>query len=100
MHLFLRLNFPHKYLKSRSLPGAHPAYRQSPALPGHEVDDHRVQGKQKQTHAHVRKTLPGAARRFREGGKRHQEEARAAQDGRSQQSLCPLPLVVDKAVQD
>lgn len=74
--------------------GAHPTYRQPTPLPRHEMDDHRVQGKQTQTHENVRKTLPGAAGGLYPGGQRYQEEARAAQDGRIQQSLCPLPLVV------
>lgn len=92
--LFLRFN-PCINLTSQSRVGAHPAHGPPPTLPGDEMDDHRVQGKQTQAHAHVRKALPGAARRFRKGGQRHQEEARAAQDGRGQQSLRPLPLVVD-----
>ena len=77
-----------------TLPGSHPADRQPPSLPGYEVDDHRVQGEQTQTHASLRKTFPGTPGCLREGGQRNQEETRATQDGGSQQSLCPLPLVV------
>ena len=33
--------------------GAHPSYGQPTPLPRHEMDDHRVQGQQTQTHTHV-----------------------------------------------
>lgn len=74
--------------------GAHTSDRQQAALPGHEVDDHRVPGQQAQTHTNVRKTIPGTAGRLLQGGQRGQTETRTAQDGRIQQSLRPLSLVV------
>lgn len=76
--------------------GAHPSYGQPTALPRHEMDDHGVQGQQTQTHTHVWKTFPGTVGSVNQGGQRHQEEARAAQDGRSQQSVRSLPLVVER----
>lgn len=76
--------------------GARPSYGQPASLPCYEVDDHRVQGQQAPAHTHVRETLPGAAGGLCEGRQRHQEEVWVTQDGRSQQSLRPLPLVVEQ----
>lgn len=78
------------------LPGAHPSYGEQTALPCHEMDDHRVQGQQTQTYSHVWKTFPGAVGSIHQGGQCYQEEIWAAQDGWSQQSLRPLPLVVER----
>lgn len=75
-------------------PGARPADGQSEALPGHEVDDHRVQGEQAPPDHDARKALPGAAPGLQQRGAHHQEEARPAQDGRVQPGVRPLPLVV------
>lgn len=53
-----------------------------------------MQGQQAQTHTHVWKTVPGASGSLCEWGQCYQEKIWAAQNGRSQQSLCSLPLVV------
>lgn len=61
--------------------GACAANGQPSTLPGYEMDDHRVPGKQAPTHTHVRETLPGTPGGLCQGGQCHQEETRAPQDG-------------------
>lgn len=84
-------------LRFEPFPGPGPSEGQSEAFPGHEVVNHRVQGEQESSDTDAREALPGAAPGLQQRRARHQEEARAAQDGRGQPGLRPLSLVVGTA---